>query len=862
MIDNYTDGSFLADYKAENTLLRARRNKIACIIAFIFMPVGAFFDYLSSPDQFWNFFSIRLAVCVLVISLYLLQVSKLTRDKTVLVSMGLAIVLNTSFCVMMYFSTGVLSRYHATLSLMILGGGLLMAWTLVETVFITVFTLLIYSLSAYLHHLYAVPLEKWNLLLNNLYFILLSGIIGGASSHFYTNARLNDFSLRRQLDIRNKELEALDRMKSEFFANVSHELRTPLTLILAPIQDLLQSPYNLTDKTASLLRTSRDNALRLLKLVNDLLEILKLEDGKTNLYPEPIELDNFLGTTVDSISHMAEPRKITLVKKLSSEPLVIQADSYALERIFLNLLSNALKFTPEGGTITVTCWKDKKQANVEITDTGIGISQKDLPYIFERFRQVDSSSTRKYQGTGLGLSLVKDLTEKLGGTVSVRSELNTGTTMHVSFPLSKQTYTKADIEDMPDEGDILEVVHRSAEFTAALPIDTPFAEEESEPLGSDGHSVLIVDDEPDMRNYLVGILSGDYKVIQARDGKKGLELARKHKPDIMLLDLMLPEIDGLEVCKLLKEDKETRGIKIILLTARADDSAKISALENGADDFLTKPFNKLEVLTRMKNLLQTAILEKDLTVQNRNLEETLKNLKLTQSQLIQSEKLNSLGSLTAGLLHEINNPLNFSLTAMQVVIRDPALKDNDELQDTFSDITDGMNRIKEIISDLHTFSHPSNIDNQKPFLFSDAVESALRFTAHEHNDVSFKRELSDNDEVRGEKNHIIQVLINLISNALRAIEMVKKERKGEIIISSKTNGQHLIVSIEDNGIGMDQETISKIFDPFFTTRDVGKGMGLGLSISHNIIKNHGGTLKVESSPGLGSKFTFDLTIVK
>ena len=772
----------------------------------------------------------------------------------------MALLVNISLSVMIYVSEGAMSPYYASLNLVILGAGVLMPWTLSETLLISLATIVMYVAACILHYITIEPTDDWNILFNNTYFIFLTGLISTTSSYFNTHARINAFNLRQELNVRNKELEALDRMKSEFFANISHELRTPLTLILSPVQDLLQNPNKLTNETATLLRTVRDNALRLLKLVNDLLEILKLEDGKSNLYLEPIELNNFLASNVDSMIHMAEPRKVTLKKELTAESLVVEADSYALERIFLNLLSNAIKFTSEGGTITVKSRKERGQAKVEIIDTGIGISQKDLPYIFDRFRQVDGSNTRKYQGTGLGLALVKDLTERLNGTVSVRSQLDVGTTMCVDFPLSQKKFTEQDIENMPDEGDLLEVIHRSAEFTAALPVDTPFAEEESELMDGDGSSVLIVDDEPDMRGYLVGVLSGDYNIIQARDGKKGLELARKYKPDIMLLDLMLPEMDGLTVCKLLKEDKETHAIKIILLTARADDNVKITALENGADDFLTKPFNKLEVLTRMKNLLQTAILEKNLVVQNRDLEKTLNNLKLTQSQLVQSEKLNSLGSLTAGLLHEINNPLNFSLTAMQVAMRDPSLKNNEDIQDTFSDIVDGMNRIKEIISDLHTFSHPSNIDNQKPFFFSDALESALRFTAHEHGDVLIKRELSDNDQVLGEQNHIIQVLINLLSNALRAVDTIKNERKGEITITSEQKNERLVVTVTDNGSGMDQETISRIFDPFFTTRDVGQGMGLGLSISHNIIKSHGGTLSVESNAGAGAKFTFDLAL--
>ena len=859
-LKNRIDFAYRDAYEEEDIALRISRSKIAYILVLGITPFGVFLDYLVYPNLLFEFALNRFMLMLFLGLLFGLHYTRFVTNNIKSLGIILALSVNLSLSIMIYASEGALSPYYAALNMVILGAGVLMPWTLSETLTISVGTILMYLSACFLHDFMIAPTQKWDILFTNNYFIFLTGLISSTSSYFNTHARINAFNLRQELNIRNKELEALDRMKSEFFANISHELRTPLTLILSPVQDLLQNPNKLTNQTATLLKTVRDNALRLLKLVNDLLEILKLEDGKSNLYLEPIELNNFLASNVDSMTHMAEPRKITLKKELTAEPLVVEADSYALERIFLNLLSNAIKFTSEGGTITVKSWKDRGQAKVEIIDTGIGISQKDLPYIFDRFRQVDGSNTRKYQGTGLGLALVKDLTERLSGSVSVRSQLDVGTTMCVDFPLSEKKFSKQDIENMPDEGDLLEVIHRSAEFTAALPVDTPFADEESELVESEGPSVLIVDDEPDMRGYLVGILSGDYNVIQARNGRKGLDLARKYKPDIMLLDLMLPEIDGLAVCKMLKDDPETRGIKIILLTARADDNVKIAALENGADDFLTKPFNKLEVLTRMKNLLQTANLEKNLTIRNRDLEETLKNLKQTQSRLVQSEKLNSLGSLTAGLLHEINNPLNFSLTAMQVAMRDPVMKNNEDIQETFSDIVDGMNRIKEIISDLHTFSHPSNIDNQKPFFFSEALESALRFTAHEHGGILIKRELAGNDQVLGEQNHIIQVLINLLNNAVRAIENGTGDNKGEITISSEGKNGRLIISVKDNGAGMNEDTMSRIFDPFFTTRDVGKGMGLGLSICHNIIKSHGGALEVTSSPGQGAKFTFDLAL--
>lgn len=856
------DESLLNDYKSENILLRARRNKIACVIAFIFMPVGAAFDYLSSPVQLWDLLGIRIIVSATVIGLYLLQLSKSYRDRAELISMMLTVVLNSSFCIVMYLTDGVDSRYHATLSLMILGGGLLMAWTLYETIFISVFTLVIYTFSAYMHYLYIDHVARWEQLFSNLYLILLSGVIAGASSHFYTNARMNDFSLRRQLDMRNKELEELDRMKSRFFANISHELRTPLTLILSPIQDLLQSTSSFDDNVKHLLKTAHDNALRLLRLVNELLEVIKLEEGKMNYEGEDVEIGNFIAAMVDSMRHLAESQNISLIKNLSSQTNIITADSYMLERIFINLIGNAIKFTSAGGTINVSEEVINDNVVIRVSDTGIGISEEDLPYIFDRFHQAGNSSTHRSQGTGLGLALVRELTEIMQGQISVTSKLGHGTTMQLTFPLLKIEASPNAIPAGNTEDDNNSMFQPIIGKDAGLTRNQPAPATITELPPGDDPLVLVVDDEPDIRNYLVNTLEKNYRVIKALDGEQALNYAKKFKPEFILLDLMLPKIDGLEVCRTLKHDPETRHIKIMLLTARIDEEAKISALNNGADDFLTKPFSKVEVQTRLRNLLQTANLENSLRIHNRELEETLTELRQTQAQLIHSEKINALGKLTAGLLHEINNPLNYALTALQMIKREPVFNEDEVLHEIFQDIDEGMNRIKSIICELQVFAHPAEANKHGTFSIKDAITSALRFTANELRDIHVTQNLHQEEEVIGSRGSIVQILINLLTNSSKAIAAVstREKRKGEITITTENRDSRLYIHVRDNGIGIEKEVIHNIFDPFYTSRDVGEGMGLGLSICHTIVRNHGGQLTVTSEHGLWTEFCFDLPI--
>ena len=447
------------------------------------------------------------------------------------------------------------------------------------------------------------------------------------------------------------------------------------------------------------------------------------------------------------------------------------------------------------------------------------------------------------------------------GQITVTSELGIGTTMQISFPVVKnashhveQTKNVETEEDVPDVRVIPSTTPNIVEKTAPAVDYTELPE-------GDGPLILVVDDEPDMRNYLISTMTENNRVIQAADGEQALKLANKYKPNLILLDLMLPKIDGLEVCRQLKQNQDTRSIKIMLLTARIDEGAKISALNNGADDFLTKPFSKVEVQTRLRNMLQTATLEESLRVHNKELEDTLSTLKQTQSQLLHSEKINALGKLTAGLLHEINNPLNYALTALQIIKREPVFKDDELLNETFQDIDEGMNRIKTIISELQVFAHPSEDSKHETFHLQEAITSTLRFTANELGDITVTQKLARGDSVIGSRGSIVQVLINLIGNACKAINAVKDLRNGEIIIKTEQRDDRLFVYVRDNGTGIEKDFIANIFDPFYTSRDVGEGMGLGLSICHTIIKNHGGRLSVRSEVGQWTEFCFDLPFV-
>ena len=833
--------------------------KISTGVAIVAVLAGASLDYVVYNSDFFPFLVLRLLCGLYLTATLFLYYSRIGARHPRALTMSWLVIIQIMISYMIFKDQGAESPYYAGLNLSILGLGMVMPATLLDVAFLGFMTIAIYSASCLMHGLEHV---NYSILYNNWYFISVTILIASMSVSINDRARVKEFKLAFKLEQRNKELAELDRLKSEFVANVTHELRTPLTLILAPVEDLLRSGEPLPDRISGALGVARSNALRLLKLVNDLLDVIRLEEGRTELEREPLNIIALLKGVVESMSHLAEAREVNLSHRLPPATYVVLGDENALEKVFFNLLSNALKFTPAKGRIVVSTSEGDQEIVVRVADTGIGIQSKDLPFVFDRFKQADASSTRAYAGTGLGLALVKELTEAHGGHVEVSSKPGAGTTMSVYLPLSDQAVGGKPARVTASADDPLAHIHRAAEQVSALPLESAELDMEEQDLqDEDGRPlVAVVDDEPDMRRYLVEALRRDYRVLQAADGEAGLELVRGHRPAVAVLDLMLPRMDGATVCRHIKEDGATRATKVIVLTARMDESVKLEVLKQGAEDFLTKPFSGVEVRTRIRNLVQTAALEKDLRDRNQDLEQTLADLRRTESQLIQSEKLNALGSLAAGLLHEINNPLNYALTALQVAKADPALSDNEDLTDVLTDVDEGMQRIRSIVGDLRAFAYPSS-NQQAEFDFDQALKSALQFTAHELRGVEIEQELGESVEVVGSRGHIVQVLVNLLTNAAKSLNKVDDGREPKVRVAARASDDgRLLVSVRDNGVGMTQETLARIFDPFFTTRDVGEGMGLGLSICHTIIKNHGGELKVHSEAGQGAEFTFDLPL--
>lgn len=834
-------------YLEDDKNVRVARAKIGCLLILILFPAGSTLDFMVYPHLFWLIFKSRMLCELITLIAFCFLFTNFGKQHIKILTYTIITTTPTFIiCWMIYISEGAISPYYAGLNLMIIGTCILFPNTLTEAVSYSLFVLI-----AYLGACIAHPelIIKLSILFNNVYFMVLTSIICCTASRYFHLRRIENFKLRHELNISHQQtaasyekLSELDKLKSQFFANISHELRTPLTLIISPVETLLTQTIS-QPKIREILTTVQQNALRLLKLINDLLEIVRLESKQFKIERKPINLAVFVPGMVDSVRHLASTKKITLHTDGTREALMIQGDHFRLEKVLLNLLTNAIKFTPPKGAIHVQWSLDDDVACVRVQDTGMGIAEPELPYIFDRFRQVDAASTKKFQGVGLGLALARELIEEHQGKLTVRSQINQGTTFMIELPVSHEKITATAAVPTNENTYQEPIAHilRQADFSGLL-IEKNQPSVERQPVGQGQFLILVVDDEPDMREFLVSILAEEHRVIQASDGRSGLEQARQQLPDLMLLDLMLPDINGLEVCRALRAEEATKAIKILQLTARSDEASKIKSLEQGVDDFLTKPFSTIEVKTRLNNLLRTGELQKNLHQRNQTLQQTLKQLKATEVHLIQSEKMNALGSLAAGLLHEINNPLNYTLTALQFLKETSDTQDED-LQETLDDIGEGMFRIRDIIADLRSFAYPEQSKNKEKFFLEEALQTALRFTLKLQNNIPVQQQLEADVPLFASKNQITQVFINLISNSAYAL---KSHQNPLIHISSKSDTKMLNVVVKDNGPGIATDMLSKIFDPFVTDKQVGEGMGLGLSICHIIINNSGGSIAAKS----------------
>ena len=698
---------------------------------------------------------------------------------------------------------------------------------------------------------------------------------------------------KRELQASLSQLQEYDRLKTEFFSNVSHELRTPLTMILAPIEEIINKRRGeLAGDTAYMLDAALVNGRRLLDLINRLLEFSTLEAGRAKLRLSPVDLGQMAEELVAVAAPLARQRQIELRLERDADLPAIGADADKLDSVVTNLLSNAMKFTPAGGTVEIKTLRRGDRACVYVRDTGIGISAEDHRRVFERFVQLDGSTSRRYSGTGLGLALVKEIVELHGGQVFLESEVGRGTTFWFELPI-----TEPPTESQRQAASLV----RSCRF-ADLVVCEPEEQEQIPAVAAPSASfdvprLLVVDDTPEMRRLVAAVLKDQYRVFTACDGEEGWQTALREMPDLIISDVMMPVVDGYEFCRRIKGHPATERIPFVLLTAKADRTMKIEGLETGADDYLVKPFDAEELRARVRSLLRLRTLDRKLDERNVELESTLAALQSTQEQMMQVAHLAGMTEIATGVLHNVGNVLNnvnVSTTVIGERLRrlrvDGVAKTARLLDEHAADLpgffaeADCGERIRRYLSGVareleddrqalvvemeflvDKVQHIRNIivaeqHYARRVSFRELcdvhklIEDTLLMHGHSlaKHQVTVRREFDELPPGQLEKSKLLQVVDNLVKNAIES--MSAGGGTGTLTIRTlRLDDDRVRVEVADTGLGIDPDDANRIFNFGFTTKS--SGNGFGLHSAANAMAEMGGSISA-SSEGLGKGATF------
>jgi signal transduction histidine kinase len=669
------------------------------------------------------------------------------------------------------------------------------------------------------------------------------GLVASQLTSAIARARATEEERRRA-----EAMAELDRAKTVFFSNISHELRTPLTLMLGPTTDALRSPARTLEVHD--LEIVHRNALRLQKLVASLLDFARIEAGRSQVSLRPLHLDALTAELAHAFD--SAMREAGLAYEVSCDPLPhpVLVDPDMWEKILLNLISNALKFTFEG-KVRVSLAARGEVIELQVADTGVGIPALELPHLFERFHRVQGARARTQEGSGIGLALVHELARLLGGAVSVKSAVSGGTTMTVVIPARK------------DEGSLEASIARPATSRAeswyvgearrwllnAHAVSTANAAPPHTPLlvgdGEGPACVLVVDDNADMREYLTRTLAPRCAVQTAVDGEAALASIHARRPDVVLTDVMMPNLDGYGLLARLRADEATADLPVIVLSARAGEESRIEGLEVGADDYLVKPFSSRELIARVQVHVTLAQLRRKLLERAEEARRAAEDATRAKDEFL------------AMLGHELRNPLSPMVMAVELMHRrgvsskellviERQLKQLMRLVDDLLDVS----RIARGKVELH-FERTS---------IAEAVQHAVESTQPllQQRQQSLALDVPADLFVDGDPTRLQQVFANLLTNASKY-----SDSGTGVHVSARLVGDRVQIRIRDQGIGIPSEMIDRVFDLFVQQpqaldRAAG-GLGLGLAIVKNLVTLHGGTVRVESAgPGTGSEFIVTL----
>ncbi len=681
-------------------------------------------------------------------------------------------------------------------------------------------------------------------------------------------------SARAELEGSYRKLMELDRMKSALFSNITHELRTPLTLILSPIDSILAGKLGHFDpEQVTIFKSMHRNALRLLKLINDMLDLSKLEDAHLKLNPEPVDLSVFLGAIVANVAPLAERKDVGVRMVVGEVPADIHVDPEQFERVVLNLLANAVKFTPVGGWIEVRLDRQEDgEARIEVEDSGIGIPADRLGAIFDRFSQVDDSTTRRYGGTGIGLALVKEITNLHGGEIGAESVLGKGTTMRVILRPGTEHFDP-DVLDQRRRAHPVPSERRSSdrglpEWTVQILARKSFRYQEIEDIterravervaGDElkTHRVLVCEDNREMLQLVHMHLREHFQVYVAEDGAKGWEIVERVRPDLVVTDWMMPRVDGLELCRRIKEDPGLRNTPVIMLTAKSTVQDRVAGQETGADAYFSKPFSPVELTAAVQSLLRK---------------------RGWQTRAVVDHELDAMSLLAGRMAHEIKNPLNslkngaeiFSASFRDLVALDEAgegldpgerakrrarlvrrMGRMDEL------VTQGVHRIYAVLDVLKRYTREGFSRLPQAYAVDTAVNESLSVvTVPPGSDIRVDADLAPDLRVQCIPEELHEVVKNLIQNAID-----HSSSGGRVRVETDVQVGRCVLTVTDQGKGIAPDDRERIFSAFFTTREGQGGMGLGLAIVRQLVRQMDGDIQFRSEPGIGTEFQVSLPL--
>lgn len=674
---------------------------------------------------------------------------------------------------------------------------------------------------------------------------------------------------------RAEALAEIDRAKTAFFTNISHEFRTPLTLMLGSLEELLNKPViELGQDSKDIIDTTHRNAMRLLRLVNNLLDFSRIEAGKTKAHYRLTDIARYTLDLASTFRSVIEAAGLQLKVESNDVEAPVYVDQQMWEKIVLNLLSNAFKYTMRG-TIAVSLFEQNGNVVLKVADTGVGIPEAELPKMFQRFHRVENVTGRTYEGSGIGLSLVKELVHFHSGNIGVTSKQGKGSEFTVTIPAGKSHLPADQVSDK--EADATVTLDNSFIEEAATLIDLPLTDAGKPSADGEMPAVLVVDDNADMRSYFTSLLQKKYRVVTANNGLHAVEILKEQIPLLIISDVMMPVMNGIELLQTIKNDEQLCNIPVILVSARAGEEAKIEGYDIGADDYLVKPFSAKELLARVK--AQVTIAEKRRKIEEsekkyRNIAEELEalvkerteNLKQANMELQRSN--DDLQQFAHVASHDLKEPVR-KVRIFTNLLEGELQGNISEKGKTFlAKIEAASARMYAMIEGVLLYS---SLDAarvvQENISLANVVEQAksdLEIVIEQKNATIRYSELP---VVNGSKVLLEQLFYNLINNALKFSHPSRNlyvnisssvvngaELDGELNLDANRLYHEVIVS--DNGIGFEQAEAQKIFKTFtrLHTKDKYEGTGLGLALCKKIVELHNGAITAKSSEGEGSSF--------